>query len=179
MQRTAQETRAALRAAAKERILVLDGAMGTMIQDLKLSEADFRGEIFKDHGHDQKGNNDILILSQPDAIRDIHLAYFLAGADICETNTFSSTSIAQADYGCEAYVHALNRDGARLARRAVQQLAAQRQGPRHPAAPERRVDLLALLAGQERGHRGRQNQFSNANNALDHHFTPATGIALE
>ncbi len=119
MQRTAQETRAALRAAAKERILVLDGAMGTMIQDLKLGEADFRGEIFKDHGHDQKGNNDILILSQPDAIRDIHLAYFLAGADICETNTFSSTSIAQADYGCEAYVHALNRDGARLARQAA------------------------------------------------------------
>jgi len=118
MQRTAQETRAALRAAAKERILVLDGAMGTMIQDLKLSEADFRGEIFKDHAHDQKGNNDILILSQPDAIRDIHLAYFLAGADICETNTFSSTSIAQADYGCESYVHALNRDGARLARQA-------------------------------------------------------------
>ena len=119
MQRTAQETRAALRAAAKERILVLDGAMGTMIQDLKLSEADFRGEIFKDHGHDQKGNNDILILSQPEAIRDIHLAYFLAGADICETNTFSSTSIAQADYGCESYVHALNRDGARLARQAA------------------------------------------------------------
>jgi 5-methyltetrahydrofolate--homocysteine methyltransferase len=134
MQRTAQETRAALRAAAKERILVLDGAMGTMIQDLKLSEADFRGEIFKDHGHDQKGNNDILILSQPEAIRDIHLAYFLAGADICETNTFSSTSIAQADYGCESYVHALNRDGARLARQAAD-MAQAKDGRRRFVAP--------------------------------------------
>jgi 5-methyltetrahydrofolate--homocysteine methyltransferase len=117
--RTASEIRAALRAAAAERVLVLDGAMGTMIQDLKLDEAGFRGAFLKDHPHDLKGNNDILVLTQPDAIRDIHLAYFLAGADICETNTFSSTSIAQADYKCEAYVHALNRDGARLAREAA------------------------------------------------------------
>ncbi|MBX9759194.1 MAG: homocysteine S-methyltransferase family protein, partial [Beijerinckiaceae bacterium] len=118
MTRNAAEIRTALHAAAAERILVLDGAMGTMIQDLKLDEAGFRGTVLVDHGHDLKGNNDILILTQPEAIRDIHLAYFLAGADICETNTFSSTSIAQADYGCEAYVHALNRDGARLAREA-------------------------------------------------------------
>jgi 5-methyltetrahydrofolate--homocysteine methyltransferase len=109
----------ALRQAAAERILVLDGAMGTEIQALKLSERDFRGERFRDHGHDLKGNNDLLILTQPDAIRDIHLKYFQAGADIVETNTFSGTSIAQADYGLEAIVHDLNREGARLAREAA------------------------------------------------------------
>jgi len=119
MTRSAAEIRAALNAAAAERILVLDGAMGTMIQDLKLDEAGFRGSAFVDHGHDLKGNNDILVLTQPEAIRDIHYAYYAAGADICETNTFSSTSIAQADYGCEAYVHALNFEGARLAREAA------------------------------------------------------------
>ncbi len=129
MTRTSAEIRAALNAAAKERVLVLDGAMGTMIQDLKYDEAAFRGTIFVDHTHDLKGNNDLLILTQPDAIRDIHLAYFLAGADICETNTFSSTTIAQADYGCEAYVHALNYDGARLAREAAGQ-AEQKDGKR-------------------------------------------------
>ncbi|HEY8579110.1 MAG TPA: homocysteine S-methyltransferase family protein, partial [Beijerinckiaceae bacterium] len=123
--RSGAETRAAFRAAAAERVLVLDGAMGTMIQDLRLDEAAFRGALFADHAHDLKGNNDILILTQPDAIRDIHLSYFLAGADICETNTFSSTSIAQADYGCEAHVHALNRDGARLAREAADRAQAQ------------------------------------------------------
>ena len=79
---------------ARERILVLDGAMGTMIQQLKLEEADFRGERFADWSHDLRGNNDLLILTKPDAIRDIHLAYFKAGADICATNTFSSTTIA-------------------------------------------------------------------------------------
>ena len=108
-----------LRDAARERILVLDGAMGTEIQALKLTEADFRGERFRAHGHDLKGNNDLLILTQPDAIRDIHLSYFSAGADIVETNTFSGTSIAQADYGLEAIVYDLNREGARLAREAA------------------------------------------------------------
>ena len=106
---------ALLRHTASERILVLDGAMGTQIQTLKLEEADFRGTRFKDAAHDQKGNNDLLILTQPDAVRAIHLQYLLAGADIIETNTFSSTTIAQADYGMEAVVHDLNRDGARLA----------------------------------------------------------------
>jgi 5-methyltetrahydrofolate--homocysteine methyltransferase len=129
MMRTSKEIRAALNAAAQERVLVLDGAMGTMIQDLKYDEAAFRGTMFVNHTHDLKGNNDLLILTQPDAIRDIHLAYFLAGADICETNTFSSTTIAQADYGCEAYVHALNYDGARLAREAAG-MAEQKDGKR-------------------------------------------------
>ncbi|MDB5543417.1 MAG: methionine synthase, partial [Hyphomicrobiales bacterium] len=118
-QRNGAEIREAIRNAASERVLVLDGAMGTMIQDLKLDDAGFRGERFRDHPRDVKGNNDLLILTQPDAIREIHLQYFLAGADICETNTFSSTSIAQADYGCEAYVHELNFEGARLARNAA------------------------------------------------------------
>jgi 5-methyltetrahydrofolate--homocysteine methyltransferase len=109
----------ALREAAAERILVLDGAMGTEIQTLKLAEEDFRGERFRDHGHDLRGNNDLLILTQPDAVRDIHLRYFQAGADIVETNTFSGTAIAQADYGLEAIVYELNREGARLAREAA------------------------------------------------------------
>ncbi|GLK57503.1 5-methyltetrahydrofolate--homocysteine methyltransferase [Methylopila capsulata] len=107
-----------LRKLASERILVLDGAMGTMIQQRKFSEADFRAERFKDWGRDLKGNNDLLILTQPDAIREIHLEYFRAGADIVETNTFSSTTIAQADYGMEALAYELNVEGARLARQA-------------------------------------------------------------
>jgi len=113
------EVAKAIREIAHKRILVLDGAMGTEIQNLRLSEADFRGERFADHGHDLKGNNDLLILTQPDAIRAIHLDYFRAGADVVETNTFSGTSIAQADYGLEAIVYDLNREGARLAREAA------------------------------------------------------------
>src|SRR5215207_2892070 len=113
------ENERALRETAAERILVLDGAMGTEIQALKLSEEDFRGGRFQDHTHDLRGNNDLLILTQPDAIREIHLPYFRAGADIVETNTFSGTAIAQADYGLEAIVYELNRDGARLAREAA------------------------------------------------------------
>jgi 5-methyltetrahydrofolate--homocysteine methyltransferase len=108
-----------LEAAARERILVLDGAMGTMIQDLRYDEAQFRGTRFADWKQDVRGNNDLLILTQPDAVRDIHLAYFKAGADIVATNTFSSTAIAQADYGMEEIVRDLNRDGARLAKEAA------------------------------------------------------------
>jgi 5-methyltetrahydrofolate--homocysteine methyltransferase len=115
------EILSALRALAAKRILILDGAMGTEIQALKLAEEDFRGERFRSHGHDVRGNNDLLILTQPDAVREIHLHYFRAGADIVETNTFSGTSIAQADYGLEAIVYELNRDGARLAREAAVQ----------------------------------------------------------
>ncbi|NRG17796.1 methionine synthase [Rhizobiales bacterium] len=107
-----------LEEAAAKRILVLDGAMGTMIQDLRLDEDGFRGERFKDWKLPLKGNNDLLNLTQGDAIRDIHLAYLEAGADIAETNTFSSTTIAQADYGCEEFAYELNREGARLAREA-------------------------------------------------------------
>ncbi|MCF3640695.1 methionine synthase [Rhizobium sp. TRM95111] len=116
--RDGREIRAALQAAARERILVLDGAMGTEIQTLKLVEDDFRGDRFGDCACHQQGNNDLLTLTQPGAIEDIHYRYALAGADILETNTFSSTAIAQADYGMEEMVYELNRDGARLARRA-------------------------------------------------------------
>jgi 5-methyltetrahydrofolate--homocysteine methyltransferase len=91
--RTAELTRLFQR-----RILVLDGAMGTMIQQCRLSEADFRGE-FHGHSHDLQGDNDLLVLTRPEVIRDVHDAYLAAGADIIETNTFNATSIAQADYG--------------------------------------------------------------------------------
>ncbi len=109
----------ALREAASERILVLDGAMGTELQRSRFSEEDFRGERFKDWKQDVKGNNDLLILTQPDAVLNVHLDYFRAGADIVETNTFSGTSIAQADYGMEAIVYELNYEGARIAREAA------------------------------------------------------------
>jgi 5-methyltetrahydrofolate--homocysteine methyltransferase len=100
-----------------ERILVLDGAMGTMVQRRKLSEADFRGERFASHPHDLKGNNDVLVLTRPDVIAEIHAEYLDAGADIIETNTFSSQAVSQADYGLEAISYELNVEAARLARR--------------------------------------------------------------
>ncbi|CAM5768720.1 methionine synthase [Labrys miyagiensis] len=114
-----EEIRNALAAAARERILILDGAMGTQIQGLGFEESHFRGERFTGCECHLKGNNDLLTLTQPEAIEAIHYAYAMAGADIVETNTFSSTSIAQADYGMQAAVYELNRDGARLARRAI------------------------------------------------------------
>ncbi len=100
----------------KERILVLDGAMGTMIQRHPLEEADFRGERFKDHAYLVKGNNDLLSITRPDIIKDIHRQYFEAGADIIETNTFSSTTIAQADYHLESIAYELNFQSAKIAR---------------------------------------------------------------
>lgn len=107
-----------LRQLCSERILILDGAMGTMIQKLNLNEADFRGERFKDLEQDIKGNNDILTLSKPDAILAIHEAYLKAGADIIATNTFSSTTIAQTDYNLQSIAYELNLESARLARKA-------------------------------------------------------------
>ncbi|RKE84259.1 methionine synthase [Rhizobium sp. AG855] len=109
----------ALSQAARERILILDGAMGTEIQGLGLTEDDFRGERFLGCACHQQGNNDLLILTQPNAIEDIHFRYAMAGADILETNTFSSTRIAQADYEMEGAVYDLNRHGAELVRRAA------------------------------------------------------------
>jgi 5-methyltetrahydrofolate--homocysteine methyltransferase len=106
----------ALEEALAERILVLDGAMGTMIQQYGLTEAEFRGERFRGHAHDLKGNNDLLTLTRPQVIREIHAKYLEAGADILETNTFNSTSISQSDYKLEAAVFDLNREGARIAR---------------------------------------------------------------
>jgi 5-methyltetrahydrofolate--homocysteine methyltransferase len=114
----------------KERILVLDGAMGTMIQRHNLQEADFRGERFKDHQYPLKGNNDILCLTRPDIIKDIHRQYFEAGADIAETNTFSGTRIAQADYHLEDVVYDLNVQAARIAREVADEMT--RKEPHKP-----------------------------------------------
>ena len=111
------EVERVLRSLAAERILVLDGAMGTMIQSYKLDEAGFRGARFDAWNREVRGNNDLLNITRPDAIRDIHLAYFRAGADIVATNTFSSTAIAQADYGMEEVAFELNVQGAKLARK--------------------------------------------------------------
>jgi 5-methyltetrahydrofolate--homocysteine methyltransferase len=114
----------ALRAAAQERILVLDGAMGTMIQRHKLGEADFRGARFHDWPRDLRGNNDLLTLTRPDVIKAIHRAYLDAGADILGTNTFNATRISQADYGMEELVYELNLAAARLAREAADEARA-------------------------------------------------------
>ena len=111
-----QERLAALHDAAARRILVLDGAMGTMIQRLKLEEADYRGGRFADWLRDLKGNNDLLVLTQPSAIGAIHSAYFEAGADFASTNTFNANRISMADYGMEALAGDINRAAARLAR---------------------------------------------------------------
>ena len=105
-----------LAAALQERILILDGAMGTMIQRYNLKEEDFRGEKFKNHTCDLKGNNDLLSITRPEIIKAIHKEYLYAGADIIETNTFSSTSIAQADYSLESAVYELNFQSAKIAK---------------------------------------------------------------
>ena len=110
---------ARLEALSKKRIVFLDGAMGTMIQRHSLEEEDFRGDLFSDHPLDLKGNNDLLSLTRPDVIYEIHREYFEAGCDIVETNTFSSTSIAQADYGLESWVRTLNVESAKLAKKAA------------------------------------------------------------
>ena len=107
--------------ALQQRILVIDGAMGTMIQRYKLTEADYRGERFKDWHTDVKGNNDLLCITQPQIIKAIHKEYLAAGADIIETNTFSSTSIAQADYDMQSLAYELNVAAATCAREAIEE----------------------------------------------------------
>ncbi len=113
---------------AKENILVLDGAMGTMIQDRKLTEEDFRGDRFADHGVELRGNGEVLSLTQPDIIADIHAAYLEAGADIVATNTFTASSISQSDYGLEDVFEEMNFESARLARSACDAFEAQNAG---------------------------------------------------
>ena len=114
----------ALNKAISERILVLDGAMGTMLQRHKFEEEDFRGERFKDWHSPLKGNNDLLSLTQPAAIEDVHRQYFEAGADIIETNTFSGTTIAMADYHMESLVYELNYESAKIARKVADEFTA-------------------------------------------------------
>lgn len=117
-----------------QRILILDGAMGTMLQRHKFSEEEFRGERFKDWPKPVKGNNDLLSLTQPEAIADVHRQYFEAGADIVETNTFSGTTIAMADYGMEELVYELNFESAKIARKVADKFtAAQPEKPRFVA----------------------------------------------
>jgi 5-methyltetrahydrofolate--homocysteine methyltransferase len=108
----------------KKRILILDGAMGTMLQRYNFSEADFRGERFRDFPHSLKGNNDLLSITQPQAIREVHAKYFEAGADIAETNTFSSTTIGMADYHLEDLVYELNYESAKIAREVADEFTA-------------------------------------------------------
>jgi len=118
-ERILKKKQLSITAELNKRILVLDGAMGTMIQRHKLSEKDFRGERFKEHPLDVKGNSDLLSLTQPDIILGIHEAYLEAGADIIETNTFTATSVSQADYKLESFAYEMNLEGAKLARKAV------------------------------------------------------------
>jgi len=119
---------AALKAAAKERVLILDGSWGVMIQKRGLAEEDYRGERFKDHKVLVKGNNDLLCLTRPDIIADLHDQYYAAGADISETNTFSATTIAQAEYECQDAVRDINLEGARIARRVADEWTAKEPG---------------------------------------------------
>lgn len=131
----------------RERILIIDGAMGTMIQRHTLTEADFRGERFKDHKHPLKGNNDLLSLTRPDIIKDIHRQYFEAAADIIETNTFSGTSIAQADYHLEHIIYDLNYQSAKLAREVADEFTKQEpQKPRFVAGAMGPTNKTASLS---------------------------------
>ena len=111
----------------RKRILVLDGAMGTMLQAYNFSEEDFRGERFKDWPSPLQGNNDLLSLTQPDALAEVHRKYFAAGADIVETNTFSGTTIAMADYQMEELVYELNYESARIARKVANEFTEKQQ----------------------------------------------------
>ena len=122
------DTEIALNKALQDRILVLDGAMGTMIQSKKLSDADFRGNRFADHPHDLSGNNDLLTLTQPEIIKEIHRAYLDAGSDIVETNTFNATKSSQADYYLQEITYELNFEAAKLARDACNDATEQTPG---------------------------------------------------
>ncbi|WP_411289276.1 homocysteine S-methyltransferase family protein [Phenylobacterium sp.] len=144
---TRQDRIAALKAAAKQRVLILDGSWGVMIQKRGLGEADYRAERFKDHPGQMKGNNDILCLTRPDIIAELHNAYYGAGADISETNTFSATSIAQADYQAQAAVWDINFEGARLARAAADRWTAKEPGkPRFVAGSMGPLNVMLSMS---------------------------------
>ena len=144
-----EQRRDSLFAALQERILLLDGAMGTMIQGYGLGEDDYRGERFVDWGHDLKGNNDLLSITRPDVIREIHGAFLDAGADIIETNTFNSNAPSMADYGMESLVVELNAAAARIARDCADACAAQTGRPRYVAGalgPTNRTASISAFA---------------------------------
>ncbi len=141
----------ALETSARERIMILDGAMGTQIQSLHLAEEDYAGtasgHVCRHHtDHPQKGNNDLLILTQPKALEEIHFDFAMAGADIVETNTFSATTIAQADYGLQAAVPDLNAEGARIVRRALDRATAIDGKPRYVAGAVGPTNRTASLS---------------------------------
>ncbi|MFM8654812.1 MAG: homocysteine S-methyltransferase family protein, partial [Verrucomicrobiota bacterium] len=131
-----------LEQALGKRIVMMDGAMGTMVQRHQLSEKDFRGDRFASHAKDLKGNNDILVLTRPDVIGGIHRAYLEAGAEILETNTFNATSISQADYGLESAVRDINLAAARLARKTTDEFLA--------AHPERQAWVAGAVGPTNR-----------------------------
>jgi 5-methyltetrahydrofolate--homocysteine methyltransferase len=144
---TRQERIAALKQAAKERVLILDGSWGVMIQQKGLDEADYRGERFKDHPGQLKGNNDILCLTRPDIVTGLHDAYYAAGADISETNTFTATTIAQADYGLQAACRDINFEGARLARAVADEWTAKEpQKPRFVAGSMGPLNVMLSMS---------------------------------
>src|SRR5215831_872913 len=119
---TAKNRADELKSLLRERIVILDGPMGTMIQSFKLDESGYRGQ-FTNHPHDLKGNNDLLNLTQPEIVKSIHRQYFEAGADICETNTFNANALSQSDYKLEHLVYDINLAGARLARQAAEEFS--------------------------------------------------------
>src|ERR1700687_3296038 len=141
----------ALDRALKQRILVLDGAMGTMVQRYGLTEEQFRGERFKDHPKDLRGNNDLLTITRPQVIREIHSQYLDAGADILETNTFNSTAISQADYKLESIVEELNFAAAQLAREVADSYTARTPAkPRFVAGVLGPMNRMLSLRSEER-----------------------------
>src|SRR5690606_6590419 len=125
-----KDAEASLRELLERRIVLLDGAMGTMVQRHGLSEADFRGERFRAHPSDLRGNGDVLVLTRPDIVQGIHAASLQAGPDIIETNTFTATSIAQADYGLSSLAYELNVQAARIAKEVAQRFT--ERDPRRP-----------------------------------------------
>jgi 5-methyltetrahydrofolate--homocysteine methyltransferase len=137
---------AALHDEVTRRLLIIDGAMGTMVQTHGLKEADYRGERFKDWARDLKGNNDLLILTRPDVVGGIHRQYLEAGADIIETATFNSTRISMADYGMQAIVRELNVEGARLARTICDEFESKDGRPRWVAGVLGRLNRTASLS---------------------------------
>jgi 5-methyltetrahydrofolate--homocysteine methyltransferase len=124
-----------LREILNRRIVILDGAMGTIIQSHKLGEAEFRGDQFARHSHDLEGCNDVLCLTKPDLITEIHVQYFEAGADIVETNTFNSTRVSMADYKLEPHVYDLNVAGAKAAKKAAELVMAKDPSPGRSVRP--------------------------------------------
>jgi 5-methyltetrahydrofolate--homocysteine methyltransferase len=156
-----QDRSSTLESLLAERILVLDGAMGTMIQRERLSEEQFRGERFRGWGRDLRGNNDLLALTQPALIRRIHSDYLAAGADIIETNTFNSTAVSLGDYGMEELAYELNLAAARLAKAAAEECEKRdRSRPRFVAGALGPTTKTASISPDVKDHSNRNGSFA-------------------